>query len=65
MIDKTIGTPAEAVSCIGDGAVVMIGGFGEAGSPIELVHALIDQGTGNLTAVNNNTGNSLEWLERG
>ncbi len=57
MIDKTIGTPAEAVSCIGDGAVVMIGGFGEAGSPVELVHALIDQGTGNLTAINNNTGN--------
>jgi 3-oxoadipate CoA-transferase alpha subunit len=57
MIDKTVGTPAEAVSAIGDGAVVMIGGFGEAGSPIELIHALIDQGTGNLTAVNNNTGN--------
>ncbi|MCP4200768.1 MAG: 3-oxoacid CoA-transferase subunit A [bacterium] len=57
MIDKTVGSPAEAVSLIDDGAVVMIGGFGEAGSPIELIHALIDQGTGNLTAVNNNTGN--------
>ena len=57
MIDKTIGSVAEAVSVIGDGAVVMIGGFGEVGSPIELIHALIDQGTGNLTAINNNTGN--------
>lgn len=57
MIDKTVGTPAEAVSRIGDGAVVMIGGFGEVGSPIELIHALIDQGTKNLTAINNNTGN--------
>jgi len=57
MIDKRVGTPAEAVSAIGDGAVVMIGGFGEAGSPIELIHALIDQGTRNLTAINNNTGN--------
>ena len=34
----------------------MIGGFGEAGSPIELIHALIDQGAKNLTVVNNNTG---------
>jgi len=57
MIDKTCGSVAEAVSCIGDGAVVMIGGFGEVGSPIELIHALIDQGTKDLTVVNNNTGN--------
>jgi 3-oxoadipate CoA-transferase alpha subunit len=57
MIDKTVATAAEAVSVITEGSVVMIGGFGEAGSPIELIHALIDQGTGGLTAVNNNTGN--------
>ena len=57
MIDKTVGSVAEAVSPIADGAVVMIGGFGEVGSPIELIHALIDQGTKNLTAINNNTGN--------
>ncbi len=57
MIDKTVDTPAEAVSSIVEGSVVMIGGFGEAGSPIELIHALIDQGTRNLTAINNNTGN--------
>lgn len=56
MINKQIGSPAEAVSEIFDGATVMIGGFGEAGSPIELIHALIDQGTKNLTVVNNNTG---------
>ena len=35
----------------------MIGGFGEAGSPIELIHALIDHGARELTVVNNNTGN--------
>lgn len=34
----------------------MIGGFGEAGSPIELIHALIDNGAKNLTVVSNNTG---------
>lgn len=57
MKNKVIESAAEAVSCIDDGAVVMIGGFGEVGSPIELIHALIDRGTRNLTAINNNTGN--------
>lgn len=57
MIDKRVATVAEAVADVFDGATVMIGGFGEAGSPIELIHALIDQGASNLTVVNNNTGN--------
>lgn len=57
MIDKRVASPAEAVADVFDGASVLIGGFGEAGSPIELIHALIDQGTRDLTAVNNNTGN--------
>ena len=57
MIDKIVGTAAEAVAAIPDGATVMIGGFGEVGSPIELIHALIDQGARDLTAINNNTGN--------
>jgi len=56
MIDKVIASIAEAVADIDDGATVMIGGFGEAGSPIELIHALIDQGAKNLTVINNNTG---------
>ena len=56
MIDKTVGNLIEAVADIPDGATVMVGGFGEAGSPIELLHALIDQGATNLTVVNNNTG---------
>lgn len=56
MIDKSTRSVAEAVADIPDGATVMIGGFGEAGSPVELIHALIDQGAKNLTVVNNNTG---------
>lgn len=56
MIDKQVATVAEAVADVFDGATVMIGGFGEAGSPIELIHALIDQGATDLTVVNNNTG---------
>ncbi len=57
MINKIVGSPLEAVSDIFDGATVMISGFGEAGSPIELIHALIDHGAKNLTVVSNNTGN--------
>lgn len=56
MIDKRIASPTAALADIRDGATVLIGGFGEAGSPIELIHALIDQGAKDLTVVNNNTG---------
>jgi 3-oxoadipate CoA-transferase alpha subunit len=56
MINKLVDSIREAVADIHDGATVMIGGFGEAGSPIELIHALIDQGAKGLTVVNNNTG---------
>jgi 3-oxoadipate CoA-transferase, alpha subunit len=60
--DKIVNSAAEAVSVIKDGAVVLIGGFGSAGSPVDLVHALIDQGTKNLVVVNNNTGNGQVGL---
>jgi len=56
MIDKRIASVREAVADVFDGATVMVGGFGEAGSPIELVHALIDQGATGLTVVSNNMG---------
>ncbi|WP_100814704.1 3-oxoacid CoA-transferase subunit A [Microbacterium lacus] len=57
MIDKTVPTVAEAVGDIPDGATIMIGGFGRAGQPVELIDALIDHGAKNLTIVNNNAGN--------
>ena len=57
MIDKTIGSVTAAVADIHDGATVMIGGFGTAGMPAELIDALIDQGARDLTIVNNNAGN--------
>lgn len=56
-MDKTIATLREAVAPIGDGATVMVGGFGGSGAPIELIHALIDARPRNLTVVNNNAGN--------
>lgn len=57
MIDKTVATLADAVAGIFDGATVMIGGFGRAGQPVELIDALIQQGARDLTVVNNNAGN--------
>ena len=57
MIDKRVATPAAAVADIRDGATVMIGGFGTAGMPSELIDALIDHGARDLTIVNNNAGN--------
>jgi 3-oxoadipate CoA-transferase alpha subunit len=57
VIDKQFSSVAEAVADIPHGATVMVGGFGASGSPIELIHALIDQGATGLTVINNNTGN--------
>lgn len=57
MIDKTVATPADAIAGIPDGATVMIGGFGRAGQPVELIDALIAHGAGDLTIINNNAGN--------
>lgn len=61
-MDKRVPDLAQAVGGIEDGMVLMVGGFGGSGAPIELIHALIDRfkATGspkNLTVVNNNAGN--------
>lgn len=57
MINKVFASAAEALKDVHDGATVMIGGFGTAGQPNELIDALIDQGARELTIVNNNAGN--------
>lgn len=57
VIDKSVASVRAAVADIGDGASVMIGGFGTAGMPDELIEALIDRGVGDLTIINNNAGN--------
>ena len=61
-MDKVVPSLAAAVSAVADGMTLMIGGFGGAGAPIELIHSLIDRfkATGsptNLTVINNNAGN--------
>lgn len=52
----------QAVSGITDGAIVLIGGFGKAGQPIELIEALLRRGSRNLTVVSNNAGNGTVGL---
>ncbi len=58
MIDKAVASFEAAVADVADGATILIGGFGNAGLPFELVEALIAQGARNLTIVNNNAGNA-------
>ena len=52
----------EAISGIADGSTVLIGGFGPAGQPVELIDALIRSGVKDLTVVNNNAGNGRVGL---
>ena len=58
MIDKTIQSFESAVADVPDGATILIGGFGNAGMPSELIDALIGHSARNLTIVNNNAGNA-------
>jgi 3-oxoadipate CoA-transferase, alpha subunit len=56
LIDKRVGSAEEAVSDIGDGATIMISGFGDAGTPTVLVEALLHRGARDLTIIANNAG---------
>ena len=62
MIDKIAASVAQALEGVRDGATVMIGGFGTAGIPTELIDGLIAQGAKALTVVNNNAGNGDSGL---
>ncbi|TWB43424.1 3-oxoacid CoA-transferase subunit A [Nitrospirillum pindoramense] len=57
MLSKVRTSALEALADVADGATVMVGGFGNAGMPMELVDALIEQGSRDLTIVSNNAGN--------
>jgi len=57
MIDKIVPTVAAALDGLHDGATVMIGGFGPAGQPVQLIEGLLTAGVGELTVVSNNAGN--------
>jgi 3-oxoadipate CoA-transferase alpha subunit len=62
MINKFVSSVAQALADTPDGATVMIGGFGTAGIPDELIAGLLAQGARDLTLVNNNAGNAEQGL---
>ena len=62
MINKLADSVAQALEGVQDGATVLIGGFGTAGIPGELIDGLIAQGARDLTVVNNNAGNGDQGL---
>lgn len=62
MINKIADSVAQALSGVKDGDTVLIGGFGTAGIPNELIDGLIEQGARELTVVNNNAGNADQGL---
>ena len=62
MINKISPSIAEALTGVADGSTVLIGGFGTAGIPDELIEGLIEQGARELTVVNNNAGNGDSGL---
>jgi len=57
-------TAREALGDVPDGATVMIGGFGPAGQPVELIEALLASGASDLVVVSNNAGNGDDALAR-
>lgn len=62
MINKLADSVAQALAGVKDGATVLIGGFGTAGIPGELIDGLIAHGARDLTVVNNNAGNAEQGL---
>lgn len=56
MINKQVPSLAAAVADIGDGATIMVSGFGPPGQPVELIEALLESGARDLTIINNNAG---------
>ncbi|VVO75033.1 3-oxoacid CoA-transferase subunit A [Pseudomonas fluorescens] len=57
MINKTFESVAAALDGIADGSVIMVGGFGTAGMPSQLVDGVIASGARELTIISNNAGN--------
>jgi 3-oxoadipate CoA-transferase alpha subunit len=56
VLDKRVASLSDSVAGVQDGATVLIGGFGDSGVPVELTHALLEQGARDLTVVTNNAG---------
>jgi 3-oxoadipate CoA-transferase alpha subunit len=64
MINKFVASALEAVADVQDGATVLIGGFGQVGTPNHLIEALCERGLRDLTVVSNNAGTGTHGLAR-
>lgn len=64
MIDKSAVNLKDALAQIKDGSTILIGGFGTAGQPAELIDGLIELGRKGLTIVSNNAGNGEYGLAK-
>ncbi len=64
MINKIVRDMAEAMEGVKDGSTVLVGGFGAAGQPDDLIEGLIEQGAKDLTIVANNAGTGRTGLAR-
>ena len=61
-INKVSKTYEEAIADIPDGATIMFGGWGPAGDPENLIKALLEKGTKNITAIGNDPGNDRDGV---
>lgn len=61
-IDKIVPTLEAAVAGVTDGMTIMISGFGFAGVPNDLIHAVLELGATDLTVISNNAGTGTEGL---
>jgi 3-oxoadipate CoA-transferase alpha subunit len=64
VIDKFVRTAAEALAGVRSGATVLIGGFGQVGTPNALIEALSELDLRDLTVVSNNAGTGTHGLAR-
>lgn len=55
-MNKVYANAEEAIHDIGDGAVIMLGGFGLCGIPENCISALVKKGVKQLTCISNNAG---------
>lgn len=64
MVSASRADPLECVRDVFDGAVVMVGGFGNAGLPEGLLDALVEHGAKDLTIISNNAGSGEDGIAR-
>lgn len=59
MIDKSVPSLQDAVAGVCDGSTVMVGGFGDSGTPLDLIQAVLETGAKDLVIVSNNAGSGV------